>query len=65
MRGFKSSDKYLPTEYCVVPVVSIIGRNDGIFSNTLWILGNTCSRANLANFGRILSYMLFISSPLL
>ena len=33
--GFKSSDKYLPTEQRVVPVVSIIGQNDGIFSNTL------------------------------
>ena len=46
-------------------MASFIGGNDGIFSNNLWILGNPCARANLADFGQILLYISFVSSHLL
>ena len=38
--GYKTSDKYFPTELWIVPIVSIIGRKGGISSNAFWTFGN-------------------------
>ena len=53
VRGFKSSERDFPTEWWVLPVVSIIGRKEGVLLNVLWTLGTPCALANLAFCGRI------------
>ena len=46
-------------------MVPNIGRNDGILSKCLCILGSPCALAILALFGRVLLKVLSSNSPLL
>ena len=63
--GYKTSDKYFPTELWVVPIVSIIGGKGGISSNALWTFGRPCALAIFACFGQMFLYTVFGNSPLL